>query len=308
MSCFGSPRRVACLAGYRAQQRVLLRQCWRRIAYARQQDTGFLNRSITVNGTVYHYDVYLPMDWTPKQKWPVILFLHGSGERGSDGLDETQVGLPNALRSHYERWPFVVVMPQVPYSHHHWTDPDIMAMAMAALNAEVKEFHGDPSVSISPACRSAATACGRLPRTILAALPPLLQSAEAYSGRTRPAAGTSRNLSRNMSKPLAARQSGSSMAPTTPSSLPHSRRSCTQRSARGRKRPLLGIRQLSSQRLGPGLHRPATAAMVSCPSPLRYRHHEAVCGKAAHPSSIPRPFTWIPVCMTHIRGSMSMPA
>jgi hypothetical protein len=35
-------------------------------------------------------------------------------------------------------------MPQVPYDHHHWTDPDIMAMAMAALNAEVKEFHGDP--------------------------------------------------------------------------------------------------------------------------------------------------------------------
>ena len=113
-------------------------------AYARQQDTGFLNRTITLNGTVYHYVVYLPMDWSPKQKWPVILFLHGSGERGSDGLDETQVGLPNALRSHYERWPFVVVMPQVPYNHHHWTDPDIMAMAMAALNAEVKEFHGDP--------------------------------------------------------------------------------------------------------------------------------------------------------------------
>ena len=65
----------------------------------RQQDTGFLDRTITLNGTVYHYAVYLPMDWTPKQKWPVILFLHGSGERGADGLDETQV----------------VVMPQVPW-------------------------------------------------------------------------------------------------------------------------------------------------------------------------------------------------
>jgi hypothetical protein len=46
-------------------------------AYARQQDTGFLNRTITLNGTTYHYVVYLPMDWSPKQKWPVILFLHG---------------------------------------------------------------------------------------------------------------------------------------------------------------------------------------------------------------------------------------
>jgi len=74
-----------------------------RPAYARPQDTGFLNRVITINGTTYHYVVYLPMDYSPKQKWPVVLFLHGSGERGSDGLDETQVGLPNALRSHYER-------------------------------------------------------------------------------------------------------------------------------------------------------------------------------------------------------------
>ncbi len=74
----------------------------------------------------------------------MILFLHGSGERGSDGMDETQVGLPNAIRSHPERWPFVVVMPQDPYYHHYWTDPDIMAMAVGAFDAEVKEFNGDP--------------------------------------------------------------------------------------------------------------------------------------------------------------------
>ena len=113
-------------------------------AHGRRQDTGFLNRTIQVNGARYHYVVYLPEEWSPKQKWPVILFLHGSGERGSDGLDQTQIGLPNALRSHPERWPFVVVMPQIPYNHRHWTDPDMMALAMGALNTEVKEFHGDP--------------------------------------------------------------------------------------------------------------------------------------------------------------------
>ena len=113
-------------------------------ALARKQDTGFLNRTISVNGNSYPFVVYLPVEWTHKQKWPVILFLHGSGERGSDGLDQTQIGLPNALRSHPERWPFVVVMPQLPYNHHHWTDPNMMTMAMEALNAEVKEFHGDP--------------------------------------------------------------------------------------------------------------------------------------------------------------------
>ena len=87
------------------------------------QDTGFLNRTVTVRGVARKYVVYLPEEWTSDHKWPMVLFLHGSGERGSEGLDETQIGLPAAIRVHPERWPFVVVMPQVPFSHHHWTDP-----------------------------------------------------------------------------------------------------------------------------------------------------------------------------------------
>ncbi len=114
------------------------------LAARHAQDTGFLDREITVRGVSRRYVVYLPENWTKGQKWPVILFLHGSGERGSEGLDETQIGLPAAIRVHPERWPFVVVMPQVPFSHHHWTDPDMMETAMAALGAEEREFNGDP--------------------------------------------------------------------------------------------------------------------------------------------------------------------
>jgi len=113
-------------------------------AASRPQDTGFLNRSLEVNGVLHRYVVYLPESWNRSQRWPFILFLHGSGERGSEGMDETQIGLPQAIRLHPERWPFVVVMPQVPFNHHHWTDPDMMAMAIAALDTEMKEFHGDP--------------------------------------------------------------------------------------------------------------------------------------------------------------------
>lgn len=111
---------------------------------AHRQDTGFLNRSLEYDGVLRRYVVYLPENWDRSQRWPVILFLHGSGERGTEGLDETQIGLPQAIRLHPERWPFVVVMPQVPFNHHHWTDPEMMGVAMAALQAEVKEFHGDP--------------------------------------------------------------------------------------------------------------------------------------------------------------------
>jgi len=113
-------------------------------AFARHQDTGFLNRRLNLHGTTHKYQVYVPENWNDHERWPVILFLHGSGERGVDGLDQTQIGLPAAIRSHPDRWPFIVVMPQVPFQHHHWTDPDMMQMAMAALAASVKEFHGDP--------------------------------------------------------------------------------------------------------------------------------------------------------------------
>jgi dienelactone hydrolase len=56
---------------------------------------------------------------------------------------QTQIGLPQAVRDHPERWPFVIVMPQCPLTNV-WTDSEMMAMAMAALDKETEEFHGDP--------------------------------------------------------------------------------------------------------------------------------------------------------------------
>lgn len=108
------------------------------------QETGFLNRTVNVRGIVYHFQVYLPEDFRrdDHRHWPIILFLHGRGERGAEGMWQTQVGLPSAIRDHPERWPFIVVMPQCP-QQHYWTDPDILAMAMAALDQESAELHAD---------------------------------------------------------------------------------------------------------------------------------------------------------------------
>ncbi|MGA2501612.1 MAG: alpha/beta hydrolase-fold protein [Tepidisphaeraceae bacterium] len=108
-------------------------------------ETGFLNRSIELNGVSYRFQVYLPEDWRrgDGRLWPIVLFLHGRGERGSDGMWQTQIGLPQAVRDHPERWPFVIVMPQCPQGHY-WTDPGSQDLAMAALDRETAEFHGDP--------------------------------------------------------------------------------------------------------------------------------------------------------------------
>jgi acetyl esterase/lipase len=86
------------------------------------QETGFLNRKIELHGATYRYQVYLPEEWrrNDHKQWPVILFLHGRGERGSEGMWQTQIGLPAAVRDHPERWPFVIVMPQCPLRCWPW--------------------------------------------------------------------------------------------------------------------------------------------------------------------------------------------
>jgi predicted peptidase len=103
--------------------------------------TGFLSRTVTVSATTYRYQVYVPADFTPKKKWPVILFLHGAGERGDDSEQQTQVGIGPAIRQHPERFPCIVVFPQCRFGDVWFGDME--AQALKALEQSLKEFNGD---------------------------------------------------------------------------------------------------------------------------------------------------------------------
>ena len=104
-------------------------------------ETGFLDRTVDFEGVTCHYQVYVPFSYSGSERWPVILFLHGAGERGSDGLAQTQVGLGAAIRQHPERYPAIVVMPQLP-EDSLWVGVPAR-MAMAALDKTMKEFKAD---------------------------------------------------------------------------------------------------------------------------------------------------------------------
>lgn len=104
-------------------------------------ETGFLDRSVQVDGVSYRFQVYLPLGYRPDHKWPIALFLHGSGERGDDGSKQAQVGIGAAIRSHRERFPLIVVMPQA-RENTRWNGA-MAGMAMAALEQSIREFHGD---------------------------------------------------------------------------------------------------------------------------------------------------------------------
>lgn len=72
----------------------------------------FVNRVLKDSQGEHKYAVYLPDGYSAQQKWPVVLFLHGAGERGTDGVAPTKVGLGGVLRQSKKPFPFVVVFPQ----------------------------------------------------------------------------------------------------------------------------------------------------------------------------------------------------
>jgi len=104
--------------------------------------TGFLYKSLALDNETYAYCVFVPPDYTPERAWPVILFLHGSGERGSDGLLQTDVGLGHALRKNWRQAPAVVIMPQC-RAGQTWVGP-MAHMALRCVEETSHEYHLDP--------------------------------------------------------------------------------------------------------------------------------------------------------------------
>jgi predicted peptidase len=102
---------------------------------------AFVERTLDFDGLPHRYQVFVPGEQAGGRHPPVILFLHGTGERGSDGLKPTLVGLGPHLRQHAATFPAIVVFPQAPEGND-WKG--IAAdIAFAALDAATREFRGD---------------------------------------------------------------------------------------------------------------------------------------------------------------------
>jgi predicted peptidase len=105
-------------------------------------ETGFLDREVKLGGVTYRFQVYVPINYTKSKPYPVILFLHGIGEGGEDGILQTQVGLGPAIRQARERFPFIVVFPHARRGQL-WTG-EMATLALKTLDQTVEEFNGDP--------------------------------------------------------------------------------------------------------------------------------------------------------------------
>lgn len=92
---------------------------------------------LQVGGAKRPCAVYAPPGDGP---WPLVLFLHGAGERDGEERAPHEVGLGPAMEAHPERFPCVVLLPRCP-ANVWWTD--VLDHVDAALAAGLERYDVD---------------------------------------------------------------------------------------------------------------------------------------------------------------------
>ena len=83
------------------------------------------------------YLIYLPKDYLTK-RYPLVLFLHGAGERGTNLKDIEIHGLPKLVRNG-KKFPFIIIAPQCPLNLW-WSDPLPVDLLSKLVNDIVMKY------------------------------------------------------------------------------------------------------------------------------------------------------------------------
>lgn len=88
------------------------------------------------------YLAYVPKGYAEtKEKWPLILFLHGAGERGNDLNILKSNGLPMLVEQ--KAMPFIVVSPQCPRKRW-WPEKQFLKSLETLLDQLIDDYSIDP--------------------------------------------------------------------------------------------------------------------------------------------------------------------
>lgn len=83
--------------------------------YAQRPAESFEEARFSTHGGVLNYRILYPENFSPNKKYPVLLFLHGAGERGSDNEMQLIHGSELFLDEDFRKNnPSVVIFPQCP--------------------------------------------------------------------------------------------------------------------------------------------------------------------------------------------------
>jgi predicted peptidase len=100
------------------------------------------SRIVEVDSGEFNYQIYIPPQIESEQNLPVIIFLHGIGQRGSSGIVPTEGASGAVVRHYFAQVPAIVLLPQCRQGSY-WSDPVMDLMMMNALAQTIEEFSAD---------------------------------------------------------------------------------------------------------------------------------------------------------------------
>jgi predicted peptidase len=113
------------------------------LARAEDKTTGFVDKVFKGEDGEAKYVVFVPADYKPGTAYPIILFLHGSGETQGGSKMPVEVGIGTAIKKAEKTFPFFVVIPQS--QKRTWgADSADAKRALAMLEEVQKEYKTDP--------------------------------------------------------------------------------------------------------------------------------------------------------------------
>ena len=119
---------------------------------------GFTKHTYDNDGYILNYRKYMPEDASEDNKRPLIIFLHGVGERGDDNEAQLRVAINN-IYNKGEWAKSVIIAPQCPldayWVHTPWADGNYNqsevpeSKPLGAVIGLVKEYMSKPYIDIS---------------------------------------------------------------------------------------------------------------------------------------------------------------
>jgi predicted peptidase len=110
-------------------------------------------------GETVNTRIYLPPGMSADRKWPIVLFLHGAGERGTNNVSQLKHGVEALIRyGKNANDPAILLVPQcpanaqwvaVPWNAPAHTQPDQpsrpLRLALALLRSKIESLPVDPA-------------------------------------------------------------------------------------------------------------------------------------------------------------------
>lgn len=90
------------------------------VAFSQQSDTVLFQKKTFEQGQQQLlYRIMYPKNFNANKKYPLLIFLHGAGERGNDNTTQLRNGGQWLVDSLYEKYPAIVIAPQCP-ENDYW--------------------------------------------------------------------------------------------------------------------------------------------------------------------------------------------